>query len=144
MESLNPYESPRTTSNVDNRLRWNAGYVPRLLVATVTLIYCAFTGILLEAKSSDDNVAGRLFLLNFPVLAVWCYWVWRNSPWSYAVGFAVMVVQVGVTVAMFYLLKSGDVAAILGINGAFVLGFAVVTAALAWIGKPVRAVVFSD
>lgn len=135
-DSLNPYESPRTSSL--NVLVGRSDRLSITLVGIATVIYLVFTAILLTATASDDRIAGRLFLLNLPILGLWCLVVLRRRKWASMVSFAAIGIQVGIASMMLGLLKNGDLAAILGINGAFALGFAVLGLVTQWLSRSKR------
>ena len=83
-------------------------------VGLVTLLYFAFTVLLLDSHEGDRK-AGRLFLANTLVLFYWLYTTIAPAKTIFVAGCTSVGVQVIITGVMLYR-EIGDVEIVLGVN----------------------------
>lgn len=91
-QTTNPYSPPATTSERPQVPPPQHSSIPAQLVSVATLAYIIFTGMNL-ASSSVDQQAGRLLLLNVPVLLMWSGTLWATLQFGLRLGLLAIGIQ---------------------------------------------------
>ncbi len=131
-EKINPYRPPDEQpckAEVAPPPRSRMYSLCLILVTASAIGYTVFIGMLLfTTDSNDDHTAGGMFCGNLPVLALWVGLVARKNKLAYLGGVVGLLVQFVIHVLMIAM-GIGDPWTVYLINGAILVGFAV----LAWL-----------
>ena len=104
--------------------------MPTSLVILLGIAYLAFTIVCLD-YGGVDRQAGKLLIVNVPLLLGWIGLLLRSSPYSTTMGYAVPTVQGLITLSML-IGKIGEASAVLTINGMILFGQGLIALTCHW------------
>ncbi|MCP4171680.1 MAG: hypothetical protein GY758_13010 [Fuerstiella sp.] len=115
----NPYATPAAIVETPVASTSDRSRIPPVLVSIGVAAYCGFT-VLLLTSTDIDRQGGMVFLINFPLMLLWCVSIWKTDRFGPVLGVGAAAAQ-GIVARIMIRRDIGDDDVVYVINGGIIL-----------------------